>query len=91
MPEDKCYLLNPKLVLRQEGREGFVYNSETGALDLLNQTGVSILKLCNGKNTRSQIAEKMIRAFGGDRGVIAQSTAVFLREMVKRHVIAEKK
>lgn len=91
MPDAKRYTMNPKLVLRQEGKEGFIYDSETGALDLINQTALSILKLCNGKFTGSQIADTMAGVFGGDKASIIKNTGAFLRSMVKHNVIAPKK
>ena len=59
MPEN-ILVKNPNIVTRQEKDEALLFNPQDGNLLCINQTGIFIWNLCNGKNNQESIIDKML-------------------------------
>jgi hypothetical protein len=60
------YIKNPDIVLREEDEGGaLLFDPDTGAVRLLNLTGLAIWKLCDGKHDLENITEKLRQSFDG--------------------------
>jgi len=58
------YVKNPDIVLREEDEGGaLLFNPDTGAVRLLNLTGLVIWKLCDGKHDLKSITEELSQSF----------------------------
>ena len=60
---EEYLITNPEIVLKEELEEGLLFNPETGEIKLLNETGVFIYKLLDGKTSKNDIIDKVIVNF----------------------------
>lgn len=81
------YKINPKIVFRREGKEAILFNSDNGNTETLNETGVFIFKLCNGKNSRESIAAKALTKYGGDKNIIKADINKFLKKLTESELV----
>ncbi len=51
--------IDERIVLREEGDEAFLFNPDTGLIKTLNETGVFIWKLCDGRHSKDAIVKKV--------------------------------
>ena len=73
---------NPEIVYREEGEEALLFNPRTGDVKLLNPTGRFIFKLCDGRHSRADIADKMIESFDvDDSGRVRKDLSRFLKDL----------
>ena len=85
----RCYR-NPVIVFRKEGKTGLLYDSLTGRIETLNETGVFIWGLCNGKNSADDIVGKVLKKYAGNRAIIKKEAGTFLRKIVREKYIEVK-
>lgn len=55
--------IDERIVLREEGDEAFLFNPDTAAIKTLNETGVFIWKLCDGRHSKDDIVKKVIEDY----------------------------
>lgn len=60
MSNEKYFFQRKNIVFRQEGRNALLFDPETGIVRILNETGIFIWKLCNGKYTFNEILKQLI-------------------------------
>ena len=90
MQKKQCYA-NPLIVFRKEGKTGLLFNPLNGSIETLNETGIFIWKLCNGKNSPDDIVHKATTLYAGNKVKIANEVAEFLAKIVKEKYIEVKK
>ena len=56
----KC---NPDIVFREEGKEALLFDPGTGKIKVLNSTGKIVWKLINGKRTKKDLEDALIKKF----------------------------
>jgi hypothetical protein len=81
------FKINPKIVLRREGKEAILFNPKNGDIEIVNETGAFILGLCNGSNEQDVIISKALNKFSGDRKKIRSDILKFMNYMHKTKVI----
>jgi PqqD family protein of HPr-rel-A system len=65
-PMQTRWLLNPNMVLREEGGQGAIlYDPDSGAVHLLNLTAASICRLLDGQRTVVDVIEALKAQFDG--------------------------
>ena len=52
-----------KIIFREEGDTGLLFNPENGRINILNSTGKFIWPFLDGKNKREDIIKQMLEAF----------------------------
>ena len=57
--------VDEKIILREEGSEAFLFNPDTGIIKTLNDTGIFIWKLCDGKHSEECIIGKITKHYEG--------------------------
>lgn len=85
--KQKSYCVRPGIVFRKEGKTGLIYDPETGKIDMLNETGAFIWKLCNGKNSPQDINRKVLKVFSGNKAAISKQIRVFIKQNIKEKCI----
>lgn len=60
------YLRNPDVVLREEDEDGgLLFNPDTNQVKVVNSTGLSIWKVCDGSRTPDEIARILLDEYEG--------------------------
>ncbi len=77
------FVINPKIVFRREGKEAIVFNSETGSMETLNETGAYICGFCNGKYSIEDIIAKATDKYGKNNKKIRPDILLFIKKMKK--------
>lgn len=85
--KNKVYKQNKDIIYRQEGGEAILFNPENSDIIVLNSTGCFIWPLCNGKNTKKDIAIKMTEEFDVTKEKASKDLEKFLSELEKRSFI----
>ena len=60
---DFQYILNPKIVFREEEEESLLYDPDTGRVRILNETGTLIYELLAQKLNREKIIDSIISEY----------------------------
>ena len=63
MEKEKVLIQNPDVVFRQEGKDSFLFHSESGRLICVNKVGTMIWKLCKGKNRKKDIINSLMAKY----------------------------
>lgn len=53
----------------------------------VNETGARIFSLCNGKNTKEEIAKKLSKKFNSDFSDVLNQVEDFIKELFKMNII----
>ncbi len=67
--------IDERIVLREEDDEAFLFNPDTAAIKTLNETGVFIWKLCDGRHSKDDIVKKVTESYDVKSKDIAQKDA----------------
>lgn len=63
---DSVFITNPNLVLRVEAGEGAIlFDADTGAVRILNETAAAIWRLVDGKRTLSEVLACLQQEYDG--------------------------
>ena len=76
------YGASPHIVFRKEGKEGLLYDSRAGDIETLNETGLYIWTLCNGRNRVEDVVNKAKTRYRGNKGRIEKETKAFLKNLI---------
>jgi hypothetical protein len=75
-------MVNPNLVLREEGDEGaLLYDPDTGAVRILNLTAVAVWKLLEAERTASEVIRALKEQFEGLDGEAEEQVLQMVREL----------
>ena len=78
---DQHYRLRRRYVIRKEGKEGILFDSETGEITILNDTATAILMLCGQGASRDKIIDRMKKVYASAvKGSVEKDIDVFLRQ-----------
>jgi len=92
MKRGKCYYkINKGLVFRREGKEGLLFNPDTGEIATLNETGVFIWKMCKKKTDLNEIVKNAIKRYRVKKEQAKREISKFLKQMVKVSYIIKSK
>ena len=79
---EAAYIVNPEVVSRPEEEEAILFHPDSGAVKLLNRTGVLIYRLLDGKKRLEEIAAMIVQEFEGvDQEDARQDVAEFVKNM----------
>ena len=68
-----------KIIFREIGEEGFIFNPDTGSMKVLNLIATFIWKLYNGKHSLEEIVKKIQKEFqGGAQNKVRKDLQFFL-------------
>ena len=91
MKKNGKIVVNSSVVFRKEGKEAIIFDSSTGSMEILNETGVFIWQFFNSKNTLEDIVKKAVAKYSGNKDGITKDLQGFLKELVKSKYIEIKK
>jgi hypothetical protein len=77
-----------KIVLREEGDEAFLFNPDNGDIKTLNETGILVWKLCNGKNSKDDIVSGVVKDYDVDKKTAEKDVEELLQELKKGSLIS---
>jgi len=80
--------VNEKIVLREEGDEAFLFNPDSGDIKILNETGLFIWKLCNGKNSKNDIISKIMDHYEADRKTVEKDVEELLLKFKEDNLLS---
>jgi len=84
----RFFLINTDIVYKNIEDERVLFNSETGQVTVVNETGRFILDQCNGKLSSDQIIEKVIDCYGDvPVATIKKEVGDFLSGILKRKIV----
>jgi hypothetical protein len=88
---DVKYLCNPDVVLREEDEDGgLLFDPDTNGVKVLNTTGLFIWKEFNAPNTRSEVAQALLKNYeGATLEVVESDLQEFLAGMLENGFIGE--
>lgn len=79
----------PDMMIRKERNFAFLFDKKRSRLYKLNETGMKILELCNGRNSQKDIIEHF-KAKHGELSVDdIDSIRLFLRQSKKNFLVVE--
>ena len=82
------FVSNPEIVLKEELDEALLLNPDTGEIKLLNETGLFIYKLLDGKTSQNDIVNKLVSKFETEDTKQAEKDVVeFLNMLFEMHLI----
>lgn len=86
--KDDVIKSNPDIIFRTEDDEGLIYNPKTGTIQILNETGVYIYKLLDGKHTKGDIITKLFNKFEiEDEDKAEKDFDVFIEKLISDNLI----
>lgn len=81
---------NPDIVDRVEEKEALLFNAADSNMLCVNETGVFIWKLCDGKHSEKEISKKITASYDISGDIAAKDCCSFLREMKENGFIGDK-
>jgi len=88
---EKKFILNSKMLFREEGDEMLAFNPETDECFVINKTGNEIIKLLDGKNSVGKILENISKKYDDNKEKIRKDIIVYINNLCKEGVVVESK
>ena len=78
---------NPTVKWKPTGRTGVLLNLQTGDYFELDEVGVSIWKLLDGKTSQDELVRKLARSYRAEASTVKKDVTRFLSELKKKKLI----
>ena len=85
------YKQNKEVIFRQEQDEAILFNPDNSDIVVINSTGCFIWPMCNGKNTKENIAAKIAEKFDVDKKKASKDLEGFISDLEKRNFLEKLK
>lgn len=87
---EKKLVANPEVVFQEEEDGALLFNPRNGEIKLVNPTGALLFRLLDGKRTKGELAERLVRQYAiEDRGEAEADVEAFLRELERMGLAGE--
>ncbi len=70
--------------------EAIVYNYSRGEVHRINATALEVLKLCDGKHTIDEIAEKLADIYDVNLDVLKEDVAEIIKKFAELRIVKER-
>ena len=80
--------LRKDMKLRMDGKFGIVSSAHDHSIECLNETALSIFRLCDGKNSIADIARIFTEEYEVDSAVLENDLVEIIRDMQWKKLIA---
>lgn len=87
----ELYKRNVNIVFRQEEDEALLFNPDNSDIVVLNSTGRFIWELCDGKNTKKDILDKMLEEFDVSSNEAEKDLSSFFSSLLEKNFASLKK
>ena len=81
------YKQNKEVIFRHEEDEAILFNPDNSDIVVINSTGCFIWDLCNGKNSRKDIINSMLKEFDTTTDKAKEDLSKFLSDLENRKFV----
>ena len=81
--------ISHRIVLREEGDEGLVFDSESGVIRIVNDVAMYIWNLCDGRHSQDEIVANIMKEFDVDSPEKVKADIGLFLEKLEKHGLLE--